>query len=438
MTGEITDSERRRFVFYTRFIRTIILWSSDEVDSSVFQSLVEVGLGTHLLPQLHSIYCTREWAGMPEALRMLSRPALRHLTLNAGREHPQQQTQVEWLLSFVCVLAPNIESLALGGNGQVPSLQGLKQMRHLRTLEFVVTQASPQNHRALVLALAPLKQLEELTLRDVSSSHSADLGSLTPAPYAGLAHLRKMTVIGGLQIFSALYARLRDLRLQELCLDDLPPEQLPHLEDLVHHCSPGLRTSLSVLRIKCRTSTRVRIIDDQPSPPSTPAPLVLPIRPLLELPNIRTFSFEAQNTFIIDDEDLHAIGHAWPQLASLDLRCTATDENPPVAPTIHGVASLVKLCRGLRSVKLPSIVTLGADRVVEAPYALTKNRRLPEDEELPDDAIKDVEVGRLVDILWPLFGVAYSPRVDTFSERWSAVLREIARVQNERERSRAK
>ena len=39
---------------------------------------------------------------------------------------------------------------------------------------------------------------------------------------------------------------------------------------------------------------------------------------------------------------------------------------------------------------------------------------------------------RLVNMIWPIFGVLYSLKADASSEKWKTVLREIARLQDER------
>ncbi|EPS95777.1 hypothetical protein FOMPIDRAFT_1025622 [Fomitopsis schrenkii] len=168
----------------------------------------------------------------------------------------------------------------------------------------------------------------------------------------------------------------------------------------------------------------------------SPHTLISIISPFLRLPHVTSFSVTTnKETWLVDDDGLRVIGDAWPELVSLHVSCKPVGVQEPVAASIHGIAALARRCTGLRSVKLSSLAMLRAARIVEAPYLVSGNRWLPDDVDFPEDrVISNIDVARLVDILWPLFGVAYSPAVDVFSEKWRAVLREVVRVQNEQEK----
>ncbi|KAI0733830.1 hypothetical protein C8Q72DRAFT_949568 [Fomitopsis betulina] len=418
----ITDSERERFADYASFIRTIDLRTKYSVHANVYRHLAQ--LGAPLVPHLHTICCHHEWSCDVDVIRRFSSPSLHTLVLGSCYVgQPESQPHFLESLEGICAAAPNVQTIIMHGGGGMPAHSLLRGMKHLRVLDLSMTYASIVHALGCVETLANLDSLEELALRDDCDPIQYMTIPLPPRP--GFASLQKLTVHSGIQTIRNLFVGLPDLRLKELELLDVPYRHLSEFEDLIQTCRPALRNSLETLSIVYGLDIVSNVLP--------PDPLISIISPLFSLPHIKNFSLSSYKyTWIVDDSGLRAIAYAWPDLVSLLLSGPWVGGDEPVAPSIHGIADLASRCTGLRTVELSSLEMLHAVRVVEPPYHATANRWPPLGAELPEDrAINNIETGRLVNIMWPLFGVVDSSKEDAFSDKWSAVLREVARVQDE-------
>ncbi|KAI0733833.1 hypothetical protein C8Q72DRAFT_942120 [Fomitopsis betulina] len=426
--GSITNAERERFAIYTSFIRTIDLRtkSKTSVHADVYRHLAQLDMP--LAPHLHTICCHHEWSRDVEAILRLSGPALRTLVLSDCYVLPEARAHFEATLDGICAAAPNVQKIIIHGGGGIPAQFLLCGMKHLRSLDLAGSLASILHAMDSIDTLATLDCLEELSLRGDYDQPRYRRGPLLPRP--GFASLRKLTVRGGLRSIPDLFSGLPDLQLKELHVEDLKYEHLSNFEDLVQGFRPLLRNSLETLSISYGILCYIVEIGIA-MVAGPPEPLIPIISPLFSLPNIKRFSLTSYKySWVVDDSGLSAVAHAWPDLVSLRLSCRSVGGDP-VAPSIHGIAELANRCTGLRTIRLSALEMLRAVRTVEAPYGATANRFAPSGVELPEDnAIDNIETGRLVDIVWPLFGVIYPEEEDMFSEKWNTVLREVAQVQN--------
>lgn len=399
------------------------------IDSTVFRSLADAGLCAPLAPCLHTVYGEHGWHQMDEALILLGGSSFRKLELNLSHLSDRLGPRMPNILGRLCAAAPNIEKFAVSQHGHVTySMCALASLKNLRVLDLSMVTGSICHHTDLIPALASLEHLEELSIPDTSDDRIA--GSGTFVPCAGFTRLRKLGVIGGLSTLPMLFANLPDLRLKDLRFARLERRDLSFFHQIIQSCSHKQRLSIEVLHVHYISGSNRAV------------PLVPDISPLFKLPNIQEFSVAAQEVCLIDDAGFRAIGEAWPNLVSLNLQCYPLMETEPAAPTVHGIVMLMARCLNLRTISLPSIRLVRENRIVEPPFLVTGHRWLPHCYNLPDDWISGIDVGRLVDMLWPLFGVVYTEESNSslklFSDKWSIVLHEMALAQKEHQALRSR
>ncbi|KAI0733841.1 hypothetical protein C8Q72DRAFT_559652 [Fomitopsis betulina] len=425
VTGPITDSERKRFAQYASFIRTIDIRATSAIHSDVYRHVAQ--LDEPLIPHLRTICCHQEWSRAVEVILRLSGPSLRSLVLGSCYVSAEYEPHFLEQLDALCAAAPNVQMIKIHGSGGMTAQTLIGGMKHLRSLDLAGSYTCILHGMDNLETLANMEDLEELALRDDCDQ---PVFERCPAlPCTGFASLRKLTVQSGIRSIPELLAGLPDLRLKELHLDDLGYEYVSTFEDLIQSCSTELRNSIENLNISYGYKRVSKIVPTDP--------LISIISPFFSLPHIKEFSLTSyEYPWLVDDSSLRTIAHAWPDLVSLRLSCHSPIKvggEEPVAPSIHGIADLANRCAGLRSVRLSPLVMLRAVRIVEAAYYTTTTRWPPLGAKLPEDrAVENVETERLVDIMWPLFGVTYSSKENAFSEKWNAVLREVARVQTQR------
>lgn len=422
---------------YMKYTNTLNLRVSWPVETAVFCSLAAATHGTPIAPHLRSIYGNCSWYNMHEALILLGGRALRTLDLDLSHLHRFLGRRTPYALARFCDVAPNIERLVAHSQPYVKfswtALLGLKQ---LRSLDFSTMYGSILDHLELFPALAHLQHLEELTFTDEAHTSTRPHAKYHMPLCAGFRNLKKMTVIGGTWIVPLLFAGLPDLRLKELHLVGLKHGFLPRFDEIVDSCSRALRSSLEILHLDYVLHFHLLVGVALAEPPFAPHKIMEAISPFFELPNIREFSFASQGLCMIQDDDLVEIGTVWPKLVALRFECTAPVELfMPVAPTVLGIVSLAKFCPNLRSVNLPYIVPLHGSYLIEPPYIVTRYRWMPRCADLPgpEDGIQAIDVDRLAEIMWPLFGVVYhaTMKADShpLSEKWDAVLSKVAHIQ---------
>lgn len=408
----------------------------------MFHSLIIAGLGAPIAPHLYAIYSDSGWYNMHEALLLLCGPFLRDLVLNLGHLHFLLVRRMPNALGRLRAAAPNVERLVLRAGPALPAkvcIGAVLSLPHLRALDFSTVYGTMLDHIGLIEVLAGLEHLEELVLPDEWDSPTRPYGKYHISPRAGFKNLKKMSVVGGFWTVPLLFAAFPDLRLNELRLVGLKHCCVPPFDELVQSCSDSLLNSLNILHVGYVPRFRpgqyaVKLL-------LAPPEVVPAISPLFALPNIRAFSVSTEGDCLVQDDDLLDIGEAWPGLASLSIKYNAPAKKAmPVAPTVLGVTSLVNICPNLRSLELPFVVPLRAGYAVEPAYVFTGSRHFPHFASLPgpSDGVDSIDVGRLVDIMWPLFGVLDSPMLlDPYlcSEDWSTVLCAIVHLQNEWERA---
>ncbi|KZT64869.1 hypothetical protein DAEQUDRAFT_814669 [Daedalea quercina L-15889] len=426
--GPISDDERKRFVLYAKFIRTIRLQSSLHVDPSVFLHLSRGNLGTPLLPRLDAIYCDHNWPYMDIAMSLLIGPSLRKLTLSFEELDFMAQLWtkpldrhgyiLKSLLVDICASAPQLETLGVRRCSYPSQLYVIGMMKHLRALDLSFTVIDIK----LVQAIAQLEQLEELSLSDVFDGPYSRYSLPIPA-CPGFRNLKRLTIHGeGWSSLSPLLAAMSDLRISELRLITAAIDILP-LETLVSDL-PGSHASLERVRMEHLQVTTLWF-----DVPTTPVATFM--APLFALPNISEFELCIEKPLCIADDDLRKIGNAWAgSLTRLRLRLCdgASNEATSVAPTIQGIIDLANLCPKLSHLSLSSVRPVDGAAVYHIKYDL-----LVTDFQVQDDRIRDVH--QVARVLWCVFRRFSVPGLDrTVFKQWAAVVDEIARLQSEWER----
>ncbi|KAI0733845.1 hypothetical protein C8Q72DRAFT_930480 [Fomitopsis betulina] len=391
VAGPITDFERQRFAQYASFIRTIDIRATSAIHSDVYRHVAQ--LDSLLIPHLRTICCHQEWSRAVEVILRLSSSSLRTLVLGSCYVSADYEPHFLEQMDALSAAAPNVQMINIHGSGGMTAQTLIGGMKHLRSLDLAASYACILTSMDNLETLANLEDLEELAVQD---DYDLFLYKRCPIlPCSGFASLRKLIVQSGIR-------------------------SIPEFTEL--------RNSIETLNISYGYKCLSKIVPT--------GPLISIISPLFLLPHIKDFSLTSYRCpWRVDDSSLRVIAHAWPDLVSLHLSCPSpVGRDPPVAPSIHGIAALADRCVGLHSVSLSPLVMLRAVRIVEAAFYATSNRWPPLGAELPEDhAIENIETERLVDIMWPLFGVTYSSKEEAaFSEKWSAVLREVARVQQQR------
>ena len=433
----INESELDRLKAYMKYTHTLNLRVSWPVETAVFQSLAPVALKTPLAPRLRSIYGNCSWYNMHHAMLLLGSPALRIVNIDLSHLYHLLGRRMPYALSQLCAVAPNVEQLMARSHPYVQfSWTALLGLKNLRVLDFSAMYGSILDHLELFPVLARLERLEEVTFTDEAHTRTRPHAKCHLPRCAGFQKLQKMTVIGGAWIVPLLFAGLPNLRLKELHLVGLKHGFLPPFDEIVQSCSGALRNSLEILHLDYVLRYHFLVGVALAGPPLAPREIMKDIFPFFAFANIKEFSFSSQGLCMIKDDDLVQIGIRWPKLASLRFKCTAPVRLfTPVAPTVFGIASLARSCPNLRSVGLPYIVPLHGADLIEPPYIVTRYRWIPLCANLPGpgDTVEPIDVDRLVEIMWPLFGVVYHSALKADShplyEQWDAVLSKVAHIQ---------
>ncbi|KAH9924563.1 uncharacterized protein B0H18DRAFT_1175366 [Fomitopsis serialis] len=420
LEGPITDNERERFLWYTQYIRTMYLRTSRRVDPWVFFRLSHENLGMPLAPQLNTIICEYDWPYMDMAVSLLSGPSLRVLDLTFGG--PDSTIDDDWklplnrhnyaprpLLKNICASAPNLEKLSVGMCAHPSLLHPIGDMQQLRALDLS-TIWTPID-MDLVRRLSCLVRLEELAF-----PHSFD--TRDAAPCEGFKNVKRLSLRGSIRTIPALLATLPDLRLEELRLMDAVIGEPAPVEELVTSLPLGTRSSLSSVRIENLTTLG-----------SLAAPVPTLIAPFFTLPNIRSFFLFAEDPLNFTDKELHVICGVWTKLEALTLSCNISFRPVTVAPTMEGIIELANLFPMLHRVTFSSVVLQPSLGIVDSHLV----RELPLDVQIPDRNLRDVH--QVACILWHMFLGLHVPNLDKFSfKKWSAVLDEITRLQDDWEK----
>ena len=438
LVGPTTDSERTRLKARLRFTRTINLRNSRPIETAVFNSLATSGLYACITPHLHAVYGNCGWYNLHEALIMLSGSFLRDLVLDLKQLRDLLGRRTPHALTRLCAAAPNIERLVIRGHSVelaracIGAIAGLKQ---LRTLDLSTFAGSILDYMDLLRGLACLDHFVELSIPDTMDTTTRPYDKdMQLAPVRGFRSLKKLAIAGGLWTAPLLFAALPDVRLAELRLVGLKHACLPPMDELVLSFSAVLRQSLEVLHVGyvLRFKPRVGAVGPPPAPPD----IVDAVSPLFALPNIRVFSLATEGDCNIQDDNLLDIGEAWGGLVSLCIQHTSpASTEVSIAPSVHGVIALIDICPNLRRLVIPYVIPLHAGCSVKPAYMFTGNRYDPHPASLPrsNDKLDEVDTGRLVDIMWPLFGVADTwmmLNAHLFLDYWGRVLCGIAHEQN--------
>lgn len=429
MDGPIAEAERVRFIWYAQHIRILHIRFDRRVDPTVFEHLPRAGLGSPLLPRLHTLY-SRWWecCGLPNqgaAVVLLRGPALRSLSIsfpspNAGaaaaEDDPESTRRsasvIHALLARVAVSVPGLESLTVNTATCMTLLKPVGALHALRRLDLSMLWLPFDVD--FLRALVTLERLEELLLSDMFVAQDA-------TPCSGFKSVRKLTVRGSSGMFTVpdLLAALPDLRLTELRMAGVQCKDVEQIQALGEVLCSGPGQCLGRLTLHefsspahCRQGSVTGLL-----------------APFFALQGIRHFTVDSFEPLMVEDEDLRRIGRAWPKLERLQMSCDISEGKEVVAPTIEGIVELANMCQGLEGIQLSAIMPAMAHDNVIPPISLEAKtiQRIALDVRIPDEQIRDV--GQVTRVLHTAVGKLLVPGLDMGRyKRWSAVLDGMSRL----------
>ena len=347
MEGPIAEAERARFIWYARRIRILHMDFARRIDPSVFEHLLRAGLGSPLLPRLHTLRGRWwEFSGLPlesAAVMLLSGPALRSLCIGFPNPYPlataaddevsQRPVNVPTIrdtLAHVAVSAPGLESLAVRHIPCISLLEPIGALHNLRRLDL--SMLSHSFDVGFLRTLVTLVRLEDLILPDAFVAQDA-------TPCKGFKSVQKLTIRPCLHMFTVpdLFAALPDLRLKELHMDYMTCERVDQIRALAEALCAGPGQCLERLNLfyyEC---------EDQIST-STQVSVSVLLAPFYALQSIRRLNLDSVRPLMFEDEDLRKMGRAWPRLEQLHMWgvLSSAGGEVVVAPTIEGIVELAK------------------------------------------------------------------------------------------------
>lgn len=403
------------------------------IDPTVFEHLARAGLGSPLLPRLHTLRGSwtafygrlgPHWHGA--AVALLGSPALRSLytafpdlcvPTAAADDKAAHRREIAPIIrntiAHVATSAPGLENLTVLYIPYMALLEPVGALHSLRRLDLGLL-FRPFDV-GFLRTLATLVRLEELILSDNFVAQDATLCS-------GFQSLQKLSIRSRVGPFTVpdLFAALPDLRLKELHIDGMVRghvEQIHALVESLFYRHGQCLETLALQKFGYDTEARSALAT---------------IAPLYALHGIRRFALHSLQPLMIVDEDLRRMGCAWPKLEWLHMSRKGVQTNgvkEVVAPTIEGIVELANTCRGLEGAHFPAVIPAIVPGNVVPPIDLEtqKIREIAHDVRIADERVGDVE--QATKVLYMVVGKLLVPGLNRDQyRRWSAVLDGLARL----------
>ncbi|KAH9840875.1 uncharacterized protein C8Q71DRAFT_427706 [Rhodofomes roseus] len=401
--------DRERFAYYARFVWAFDV-RGDRIHPSVF-TILEAACGDQLLPHLRFVRCFSTASAY--VLHPFLTPSLLSLHWEDDADRDAEKIDAaERLASEILTLAPTLEKLHVPRCNTTSLLSSFGTFEQLRSLDISSTPRVP--NWTMIRAIASLEHLTEVylpsavvgcqpadrclgfqTLTSLTISHrreGTDLLRLISPP--GLQHLK---LVGGLSL-----------------LDCWSSEEIRE----------GVELCLS----KCVATFTSIVIDDFEL--GAVDSIVATAEPFFRMRNLRTFRCcRGMMALTVQDDDLRAMGAAWPHLEELQLKWSSAEslDDPSAIPSLQGIVELAHACLHLVRVDLSyARLSLAPDA---EPYPGPVHGL--EDLILGRGQVREpVRLARIIDRLFPHSKLSIKNLIPR--ERVSDLLREFETVRRDR------
>ncbi|KAH9929241.1 uncharacterized protein B0H18DRAFT_1117587 [Fomitopsis serialis] len=349
ISGNISDSDRERFMHYARFVWALSI-GSDHIHRSVMTILV-VNFGREFLPRLRSVNCHS--TACAHVLLPFLTPSLTSLYWEDRNSNGDAKLAVfsEKIASQISTLAPFLEELNVPRCNNTSVFFSFGKFERLRSLDISGT---PR-----VLGWTVLQAIGSLEYLTRVSIPSAVIGFQPGDHCRGFQALTDLTVahrIQGTQLLRLITPpKLRRLNFRGgLSLTDF-------------WTTKEIREGVEVCLSKCAGTFESFVIDE--FEPRTVEPLLATAMCFFHMKNLRTFyCSRGMKTMSLTNDGLRAMGRAWPCLEELVVDWSTANRLDPDdhVPSLQGVIDLAHACPRLKRISLSFVRLVLAPR--EDPY----------------------------------------------------------------------
>ncbi|KII89922.1 hypothetical protein PLICRDRAFT_570633 [Plicaturopsis crispa FD-325 SS-3] len=347
----IRQEDWQRCRHYADRVTTLVFgWNDHHLEVTTIQALLAGSPITAFLPRLHTL----RWPLNVDKydttfpLRLLAGPRLHNLTLS----YDSSRTYIgESSLTFLPAICPNLKQFIFADYWD------------LMPTDLVARVASEWDQlEILALGMLAMPNVSQLSQR---SSHLRRLSfSWDENFYPGLVQhdtwhalvlrfpvIEKISVnmqsyhhnLTGCDTFVSLMDTPELLAIEFLFNWNVSSEPLTR----AFFVALSQKRSLIIVDVQAERSDEPTLEEEEVRTPAS-ALRCTTVQPIFSCRNISVFRWHCLDGFDIDDGDLEMLASAWPYLIELDLS-SACGWTVPSRITLKGIAKLIKLCPGLKS-----------------------------------------------------------------------------------------